>query len=94
MLHPASAEGSATYNVRVPGPAALGYVDGDTLALEARSGDGNPEGIPGVVADVAGRKFDTRIVVGPAAVKAAIAATRTILIVVSTSNPTPCRMAG
>jgi len=81
LLHPASAEGSAIYKALVPGLAALGYVDGGTLVLEARSGDGNPEALPGLVADLVGRKVDALIAVGPAAVKAAITATRTIPIV-------------
>jgi ABC-type uncharacterized transport system substrate-binding protein len=80
-LHPASAEGSAVYKALVPGLADLGYVDGRNIALEPRSGNGKPEAIPALVAELVRLKPEVLLVVGPAAVKAAIAATHTIPIV-------------
>jgi len=80
-LHPASAEGSAVYKALIPGLADLGYVDGRNIALELRSGNGKPEAIPALVAELVRLNPNVLLVVGPAAVKAAIAATHTIPIV-------------
>jgi putative tryptophan/tyrosine transport system substrate-binding protein len=80
-LHPASAEDSAVYKALIPGLADLGYVDGRNIALELRSGNGKPEAMPALVAELVRLNPDVLLVVGPAAVKAAIAATHTIPIV-------------
>lgn len=80
-LHPASAEDSAVYKALMAGLADLGYVDGRNIALELRSGNGKPEAIPALVAELVRLNPAVLLVVGPAAVKAAIAVTHTIPIV-------------
>ena len=81
VLHPASAEASAVYKLLVPGLAERGYIDGKNIALELRSGNGKPEMLPALADDLVRSNVDVLLVVGPAAVKAAMAATRTIPIV-------------
>jgi len=81
LLHPASAEGSAIYKALIPGLAELGYVDGRNIVVETRSGHGKPEALASLAAELVALKVEVLIVAGPAAVKAAIAATRTTPIV-------------
>jgi putative tryptophan/tyrosine transport system substrate-binding protein len=81
FLHPGSAEGSSVYKALIPGLADLGYLDGRNITLELRSGNGRPEAIPVLVAELVRLKPAVLLVVGPAAVKAAIAATQSIPIV-------------
>jgi putative ABC transport system substrate-binding protein len=81
LLHPASVEASSVYKALVTGLADRGFVDGKNIALELRSGNGNPEMLSSLAVELAGSNIDVLVVVGPAAVKAAIAATRTIPIV-------------
>ena len=80
-LHPASAQDSTIYQRLVPDLARLGYVDGKTVKFDIRSGDGVSDALPKLVDELLARNPDVLIVVGPAAVKAAIAATRTTAIV-------------
>jgi len=42
FLHPASAEASAVYKALIPGLADRGYVEGKSIALDLRSGNGKP----------------------------------------------------
>jgi len=81
FLHPASAEASAVYKALIPGLADRGYMEGKNLALNLRSGNGRPETLASLAADLVRSNVDILLVVGPAAVKAAMAATRTIPIV-------------
>ena len=81
LLHPASAESSLVYKALIPGLAELGYVNGKTIALEMRSGNGKPEAIPVLAAELVRLNVDVLLVVGPAATKAAIAASRSIPII-------------
>ncbi len=81
FLHPASAEASAVYKALIPGLADRGYMAGKSIALDLRSGNGKPEMLPSLAADLVRSNVDILLVVGPAAVKAAMAATRTIPIV-------------
>ena len=81
LLHPASAEGSAIYRALIPGLADLGYVNGKTIALEMRSGNGKPDAIPALLAELVRLNVDVLLVVGPSATKAAIAATHSIPII-------------
>jgi putative ABC transport system substrate-binding protein len=81
ILHPASVEASAVYKILVPGLADRGFVDGKTIALELRSANGKPETLRALAADLVRSNVDVLLVVGPAAVKATMAATRTIPIV-------------
>jgi putative ABC transport system substrate-binding protein len=81
ILHPASVENSAVYKALVPGLADRGYVEGKGIVLELRSGNGKPETLSLLAAELVRSNVDVLLVVGPAAVKAAMAATRTIPIV-------------
>jgi putative ABC transport system substrate-binding protein len=81
VLHPASVEESAVYKHLIPGLAKLGYVDGKTVALDLRSGNGVASSIPKLVGDALASDPRVMIVVGPAAVRAAAAATKSVPIV-------------
>jgi putative tryptophan/tyrosine transport system substrate-binding protein len=81
VLHPASVEASAVYKALLPGLAERGYVNGKSIVLELRSGDGKRETLPALVAGLVRSSVDMLLVVGPAATKEAIAATRTIPII-------------
>jgi putative ABC transport system substrate-binding protein len=81
FLHPASVEASAVYKALVPGLAERGYEVGKNIFLELRSGNGNREALPALVADLVRSGVDALLVVGPAATTEAIAATRTIPII-------------
>ena len=81
FVHPASAEASAVYGALIPGLADRGYVHGKSITLELRSGNGRPEALPVLAADLVRLNVDVLLVVGAAAVKAAIAATHSIPIV-------------
>jgi len=58
----------------------LGYVEGQTVVLEVRFAGGKPEAFPAFAAELARRKVDVLVAIGPAALKAAKAATTTIPI--------------
>src|SRR4029450_9178383 len=81
VLHPASVEESVIYQRLVPGLAQLGHVDGKTVTLDLRSGNGVTGALPKLVADAIATQPRAMIVVGPAAVRAAAEATKTIPIV-------------
>jgi putative ABC transport system substrate-binding protein len=81
FLHPASVEASAVYKALIPGLADRGYMEGKNIALDLRSGNGKPETLASLAADLVRSNVDILLVVGPTAVKAAMAATRTIPIV-------------
>jgi putative ABC transport system substrate-binding protein len=61
----------------------LGYVDGQTIALEPRWAEGHYERYPALAADLVRVQVDVIVAVGGAATKAAQHATRTIPIVMS-----------
>jgi len=81
ILHPASVADSSVYKAVVPGLADRGYVEGKSIVLEMRSGKGKPETLSLLAAELVRSNVDVLLVVGPAAVKAAMAASRTIPIV-------------
>jgi putative ABC transport system substrate-binding protein len=81
VLHPASVEESVVYQRLVPGLAQLGHVDGKTVTLDLRSGNGVTSALPKLVADAIATQPRVIVLVGPAAVRAAVEATRTIPIV-------------
>jgi len=81
ILHPASVEASTVYTALIPGLAERGYVNGRNIVLELRSANGKREMLEPLVADLLRSNVDLLLVVGPAAVKAATAATRTIPII-------------
>src|SRR5262245_22972032 len=59
----------------------LGYVEGQTIALEVRWGEGQRERYPALVADLVQRSVDVSVAAGGAAAHVAQHATRTIPIV-------------
>ena len=59
----------------------LGHIEGRTIAIEVRGAGGKPETFPVLVADLLGRKVDVLLTSGPAALRAARHATRTLPIV-------------
>jgi putative ABC transport system substrate-binding protein len=70
----------------VDGLRELGYVDGKTMVLEHRFADGRLEKIPELVADLVQQKVDVIIGLGGDVAAAAKKATRTVPIVVGTSD--------
>ena len=60
----------------------LGYVEGQTVVLEVRFAGGRSEAFPALAAELARRKVDVLVAIGPAALKAAKAATAVIPILV------------
>lgn len=81
LLHPATVEDGLFYKTLVAGLRDMGYVEGRNLALDIRSGLGKPETLPSLAVELVRLKPEVLIAVGPAAVKAAMAATRSIPIV-------------
>lgn len=90
-LHPASAEESAVYKALIRGLAELGYVQGRSIALDLRSGNGQPDVLPRLVTELLRLNPDVLLVVGPAAVKAALGATRSVPIVAIDLESDPVR---
>ena len=70
----------------VDGLQELGYVDGKTMVFEHRFADGRPEKIPELVADLVRQKVDVIIGLGGDIAAAVKKATRTVPIVVGTSD--------
>ena len=66
----------------------LGYVEGQDLIIEYRFAEGRDEGLADCAAELARLKVDVIIAGGPAAIRAAQHATRTIPIVMA-GNPDP-----
>jgi putative ABC transport system substrate-binding protein len=65
------------------GLAESGYVEGQNIAVEYRWAEGHNERLPGLAADLVGRKVDAICAVGPPSAVAAKNATSTIPIVFS-----------
>jgi ABC-type uncharacterized transport system substrate-binding protein len=59
----------------------LGYVEGQTVAVEYRGAGGQPDALPGLAAELVRLKVDVLYAIAPAAVRAARDATTTIPIV-------------
>lgn len=81
MVHPASAEASVVFQRLATGLADLSYVDGKTITFDLRSGNGTVSALPRLVGELLAARPNVLIVVGPAAVRAAVAATTTVPIV-------------
>jgi putative ABC transport system substrate-binding protein len=65
----------------------LGYVEGQTIALEVRYAEGRSDRIPGLVAELVGLKLDVLVAGVSSAALAAKKATGTIPIVIVTPDP-------
>lgn len=59
----------------------LGLIEGQTIGLEIRSAAGKPEALPVLAAELVQRKVDSLVALGPAALKAATAATTSMPII-------------
>ena len=68
----------------VQGLRDLGYVEGQSIAIEYRFAEGRPERLPGYAAELVGLKMDIIVTPNPAGTQAAKQATRTIPIVMLT----------
>ena len=84
ILRPTSSTGSDAI-VR-DGLGRLGYVEGRDLAVERRDADTHPERLPALAVDLVRAKPDAIVAVGSSAVRAAIAATTTIPVVMFTNG--------
>jgi putative ABC transport system substrate-binding protein len=91
FVHPASVEESAVYRIVVPGLTQLGYVDGRSVELLLRSGKGQPDVLPALVDDLLRQNVDVLLAVGPASVRAAVTATRTVPVVAIDLESDPVR---
>jgi putative ABC transport system substrate-binding protein len=69
------------------GLGELGYVDGQTIALEIRASDGHSERIPELVAELIGLKMDVVVASSSVSTLAAKKATGTIPIVMVAADP-------
>jgi ABC-type uncharacterized transport system substrate-binding protein len=61
----------------------LGYVEGQNIAFASRFGEGQPDQLPGLVAELVGLQVDVLVTAGTPATQAAKQATRTIPIVMT-----------
>ena len=73
--------GSSQVDAFRRGMRELGWIEGQTFAIEFRWADGNPDRIPALVDELVQAKVDVIFLSGPAAMSAAQKATRTIPIV-------------
>jgi putative ABC transport system substrate-binding protein len=64
----------------------VGYVEGQTIAIEFRSAEGKTERLPALAADLVQLKIDAIMTFGDPAIRAAQQATRTIPIVAATDD--------
>jgi putative ABC transport system substrate-binding protein len=66
----------------------LGWVEGESIVIEARFAEGRYDRLPALAADLVRRKVDLIAAVGAAAAKAATGATRTIpIVLISVGDP-------
>lgn len=75
------AAGSAQLDSFRHGLRELGWIEGKTVTIEYRWAEGNPEKLPGLVAELVRAKVDVIVLSGPRAIAAAQKATSTIPIV-------------
>jgi putative tryptophan/tyrosine transport system substrate-binding protein len=71
--------------IALPELAKLGFVEGRNLVFDGRIGE--PDALPGLMGDLLAAKPDVVVVIGPAVMKAAHAATRTVPIISFGADP-------
>jgi putative ABC transport system substrate-binding protein len=81
FFDPRFAGTSPSFDTMRAGLRALGYIEGQTIRIDARWGEGKPEVLPGLAQELVRQKVDILVAVSPAAVRAAQAATRDLNIV-------------
>ncbi len=76
------------YTAFVAGLAEYGWVEGQNVLLDVRSGEGQESRLPAIIADLVSRPVDILVAVGPPVVRDAVHATRTIpIVMVNISDP-------
>jgi putative tryptophan/tyrosine transport system substrate-binding protein len=75
------ASGSTQLEALRTGLRELGWIEGQTFAIEHRFADGKPDRLPGLLEDLVAAKVDVIVVSGPLAIAAAQKATRTVPVV-------------
>ena len=84
-LHPGTAwsvtGAHAAFDALRAGLRSAGYIEGETIRIEARWAQGKPEALPGLAQQLVQQKVDLIVAVSPPAVRAAAAATRDLPIV-------------
>jgi putative tryptophan/tyrosine transport system substrate-binding protein len=93
---------TSTGNSNDPGPSGqafrqglrdLGYIEGKNILVEYRYIEGNPDRIPGLLAELLQLKVDVLVATSPAAIRAAKQATTTIpIVMVTTQDPVAAGM--
>jgi ABC-type uncharacterized transport system substrate-binding protein len=88
---------TSTGNSNDPGPSGqafrqglqdLGYIEGKNILLEYRYVEGDPNRIPGLLAELVRLKVDVLVATSPTAIRAAKQATTTIpIVMVTTQDP-------
>ena len=83
-----SAAGSAPVEVFLQGLRKLGWIEGQTVTIEYRWAEGDPDRLPALVAELVQAKVDVIVLAGTPAIRAAQKATSTIPVVfVSLADP-------
>lgn len=83
---PGSAVVSRVQSSLREGMREYGYVEGRNLQIEVRLAEGKLERLPALASELAALNVDVMVVLGTAATDAALKATKTIPIVMATSN--------
>jgi len=82
FLHPGLSDGSSvTFAAMKDGLRDIGYIDGETIKIEARWGQGRPEALSSFARELIGLKVDVLVAVGPPAIVAARGATAYVPII-------------
>ena len=87
ILVPTSAKGPNNMDVFFQGLRELGYVQGRNLHVETRFGEGRDDQLPALAAELLKQEVELIVAAGPAATRAARAATSTVPIVMGTVDP-------
>jgi putative ABC transport system substrate-binding protein len=82
FLHPGLSDGSSvTYAALIDGLREIGYVDGQTVKIEARWGQGKPDTMPPFARELVALKVEALIAVARPAIAAARAASHDVPII-------------
>jgi putative ABC transport system substrate-binding protein len=87
VLVPTRSQGPNNMDVFFQGMRELGYEQGRNLVVEVRFGDGEDHSLPALAADLVKQDVEVIVAAGPAATRAAKAATSTVPIVMGTTDP-------